>query len=83
MSVRCGEWEVKDLTPVTDSGPWEAGKAIHTDGKATGICGEVVSSVLDRVTWGIQRHWLRFWSPEERASQEMVHNMSYYSLTTL
>ena len=41
MSVRCGEWEVRDLTPVTDSGPWEAGKAIHTDGKAAGICREV------------------------------------------
>ena len=26
-------WEFRDLTPVTDSGPWEAGKASHTDGK--------------------------------------------------
>ena len=45
--------------------------------------GEVVSSILDGVSWDIQRHWLGFWSPEERASQETVHNMTSYSLTTL
>ena len=47
------------------------------------VWGERMSSVLDKMNWGIQMALVMIWSPEERAGPEVVNKASSYSLTTL